>query len=349
MADSRTFIISRADAIGDVVLTLPVAGILKSLFPGCRVIFLGRAYTREVIGTCEHIDGFLNWDEVAQLPHRDAVALLAAVKAHTLIHVLPDKKIAFLARQAGIPQRIGTTNRLWHWYSCNTLVKLSRRKSPYHEAQLNCLLLRPLGGKRMYTLAEIPSYYGLTKRSPLPAEIAGLIDPARFNLILHPKSRGHGREWGLDNFMALVELLPVENYKVFVTGTAEEGRLLQPLLQRLPAVTDMTGRMNLNQFISFIAAADGLIASGTGPLHLAAALGIHAIGMFPPIRPIHPGRWAPLGPGAAFFVLDKTCNACRETKDCFCIRAILPQRVRDYLQSLLPARDAGSGSIALPS
>ena len=39
---SRTFLISRTDAIGDVVLTLPVAGRLKQLFPDCRVLLLGR-------------------------------------------------------------------------------------------------------------------------------------------------------------------------------------------------------------------------------------------------------------------------------------------------------------------
>ena len=45
---SRTFLISRPDAIGDVVLTLPMAGRLKQLFPGCRVLLLGRNYTRAV-------------------------------------------------------------------------------------------------------------------------------------------------------------------------------------------------------------------------------------------------------------------------------------------------------------
>jgi ADP-heptose:LPS heptosyltransferase len=45
----------------------------------------------------------------------------------------------------------------------------------------------------------------------------------------------------------------------------------------------------------FIAQADGLIASGTGPLHLAAAIGQRTLGLFPPTRPMHPGRWAALG------------------------------------------------------
>ena len=44
--------------------------------------------------------------------------------------------------------------------------------------------------------------YGLTRLARLPPEVEGLLDPQRFNLILHPKSRGSAREWGLENFTA---------------------------------------------------------------------------------------------------------------------------------------------------
>ncbi|HXB93879.1 MAG TPA: glycosyltransferase family 9 protein [Puia sp.] len=334
-ATQPTFIISRSDSIGDVVLTLPVAGVLRSLFPSSRILFLGRSYTREVIQASEHIDAFLNWDEWQSLPEEDKARQLAATGADTIIHVLPNPDIARAAKRAGIRTRIGTTNRLYHWFTCNTLVRLSRRNSPWHEAQLNLRLLTPLGAKKLYAIEEIGQYYGLTKFPPLPPSISGQYDPGRFNLILHPKSRGHGREWGLENFIRLVSLLPADRFKIFVTGTSEEGRQLRPLLESNSHLTDMTGRLTLPEFISFIAGADGLVASGTGPLHLAAALGIHALGMFPPIRPIHPGRWAPIGPHARTFVIEKECQACRVTKDCSCIREILPVSVKDYLLSVL--------------
>ena len=331
---NTTFIISRSDSIGDVVLTLPVAGVLRSLFPHSRILFLGRSYTEQVVRACEFVDDFINWDELQKLSPDERVRELAAVGADTIIHVFPDPGIAKLAKQAGIPRRIGTTNRLYHWFYCNTLVRLSRKNSPYHEAQLNLKLLRPLGAKKLYTLPEIGGLYGLTKLSPLEPANAALFDREKFNLILHPKSRGHGREWGLDNFKRLAEILPKDRFKIFVTGTAEEGKLVKPLLE-YPHLTDMTGRLSLPQFISFIAGADGLVASGTGPLHLAAALGINSLGLFPPIRPIHPGRWRPIGKRANFFVKHKDCSDCRQSLDCTCIRDIRPDMLREYLLSVL--------------
>lgn len=333
---SRTsFIISRTDAIGDVVLTLPVAGVLKSLYPQSQVIFLGRNYTEEVVKASVHVDRFLNWDEWKALPAAEAARELAATGADTIIHVFPDARIARLARQAGISERIGTTNRLYHWLTCNRLVRLSRRHSPLHEAQLNLQLLKPLGAKDRYTPEEIGNYYGLTRLQPLPPVIAGLPDPDKFNLVLHPKSRGSAREWGLDNFRELIGLLPRDQFKIFITGTAVEGQLLQPLLQEFSFLTDLTGRLSLGELISFLSRVDGLVAASTGPLHLAAAAGIDALGIYPPIRPMHPGRWAPIGPRAKVFVKEWECEACRKTADCTCMRGIRPELLKDYLLSLV--------------
>jgi heptosyltransferase-3 len=82
--------------------------------------------------------------------------------------------------------------------------------------------------------------------------------------------------------------------------------------------------LELPEFIAFIAAADGLVAGSTGPLHLAGALGRHALGLYPPIKPMHPGRWGPLGPHAEYLVFDRPdCQDCRaQPADCTCIKAI---------------------------
>ena len=334
---NNAIIISRTDAIGDVVLTLPVAGVLRSLYPSSRILFLGRAYTRDIVQACEHVDDFLDWDQWKDLPEQQAVDMLKTADADTIIHVFPNKNIARLARRAGIPQRIGTTNRIYHWWTCNRLVKLSRKNSPWHESQLNLKLLAPLDAKELYTLEEIGGYYGLTWLAPLPPGIASLIDPHRVNVVMHPKSRGSAREWGLDNFSGLIALLPKDRFKIFITGTKTERELLQPLFGSHPHLVDLTGRLSLAELMAFVARTDALIAASTGPLHLAAALGIHALGIYPPIRPMHPGRWAPVGPGAAVFVKKEDCEACRKTGDCTCMRDIAPRLLQDYLDKL-PAK-----------
>ena len=81
----------------------------------------------------------------------------------------------------------------------------------------------------------------------------------------------------------------------------------------------------------FVGRADGLLACSTGMLHLAAALGKYALGIYAPIKPIHPGRWKPLGPHATYLVLDKDCNQCGKDPYCACIRAITVVQVQNKL------------------
>jgi len=332
--ENQTFLISRTDAIGDVVLTLPVAGWLKAHIPGSKIIFLGRTYTQAIILSCPDVDLFLNWDELKNKPATEQVALLHQQQINVAIHVFPDKAIANLVKKAGIKLRIGTRNRWFHLFTCNKLVALSRRHSPLHEAQLNLELLRPLGLQQMPSVSTLAANLHLQPANSLTPEQEAWLQPQVPHIILHPKSQGSAREWGLDHFGQLARLLHQRGYQVFITGTAKEQTSMQDWLrENKNFITDITGKLSLPQFLSFIRACDGLVAASTGPLHLAAAMGIHALGLFPPIKPIHPGRWQPLGTQAEVLVLNKECNACRrQPANCQCIQQISVIQVLEQIE-----------------
>ena len=54
--DIKNILIVRTDRIGDVVLTLPLAGIIKKHYPECKVTFLVRDYTKEILDNHPYID-----------------------------------------------------------------------------------------------------------------------------------------------------------------------------------------------------------------------------------------------------------------------------------------------------
>jgi len=331
----RNIIISRTDSIGDVVLTLPVAGVLKELFGDCKIFFIAKSYTKPVVDSCEHIDRFLDWDKLKELDPKAQTEKIKSVEADAILHIFPSKEIARLAKKARIPYRIGTTGRLYHYLTCNKLIPLSRRRSDLHEAQLNLKLIEPIGAKKTYSLEKIPDYYGFSQTEPLNREFNQLISKDKFNLILHPKSKGSAREWGLKNFARLIEILPKEKFKIFISGTKEEGELIKEDLPDIfTHVVDLTGKFTLMEFISFIDEVDGIVAASTGPLHIAAALGKQTIGIYPPIKPMHPGRWAPVGENSQYLVLDKKCSKCRKSDRCECIESIEPETVKNMLMNL---------------
>lgn len=323
--NNKTIIISRTDSIGDVVLTLPMAGLIKKFYPQSKVIFLGKTYTQPVVALSKYVDEFINWDELQKLPN--PVDALKSYKADVFIHVFPNKAVAKLVKEAKIAVRIGTFGRLHHILTCNKKVLFSRKKSELHESQLNLKLLSPLGISQYVELDEMINFYGFEKIPTLKSELNNLIDPKKFNVILHPKSKGSAKEWGLANYLQLTKLLPKDQFKIFISGTAEEGKLIGNTFDFDENVVSLIGKLSLTDFIAFIAKTDGLVAASTGPLHIAAALNKKAIGLYAPKQPIHPGRWKPVGKHAQAVVFNQNCEQCIKGLDCDCISKIEPQTV----------------------
>ncbi|HEX2959140.1 MAG TPA: glycosyltransferase [Chitinispirillaceae bacterium] len=332
--EHKTIIISRTDSIGDVILTLPVAGVLKSMNPDCRLVFLGRTYTKAIIESSDFVDEFANWDTISALPQEQQVEAFRKINADAIVHVFPNKHISKVACKAGIPYRLGTSHVLHHWFHCNHMLNLGRKNSGLHESQLNLELISKITGITQFPLCEIPKYYGMKAKESISNEILGLLDKNRFKVILHPKSKGSAREWGLDNFSRLIELLPEDQFQIFLSGTKDEASGMQEFRDKHKGrLVDITGILSLPEFIKFISLTDALVAASTGPLHIASSLGIMAVGLYAPMRPIHPGRWMPVGNKARYLVLDKKCDKCRQTGNCECIQAISPEKVAEMLKA----------------
>ena len=320
----RRVLVCRTDNIGDVVLTLPLAGYLKQQVPGVQVDFLVRAYAAPVVRQSRFVDQVLALDE-----HDDFVRMFAEGGYDCVIFAFPNRYLAKAARRAGVPNRVGTSHRLFHWTTCNRLVHFSRARSALHEAQLNFYLLEPLGLKGIPALADIAPLYGL--EAPRVHSVDVLRAQSAFNVILHPKSNGNGREWPLGHYTELARMLTHERgITVWVTGSAAEGtRIAQeaPALLALPHVRNLCGHVDLAGLVALIGVADGLVASGTGPLHISAALGRPTLGLFPPIKPIDIGRWGALGAQAQSISAAQRCASCTGVARCTCMADVTPAQV----------------------
>ena len=81
-----------------------------------------------------------------------------------------------------------------------------------------------------------------------------------------------------------------------ISGAKEDREgMLTWLEEQKNNVTDISGRFPIGQFISFVSHADGLMSGSTGPVHIAAASGIHALGLFPDHKAANMNRWFPIG------------------------------------------------------
>ena len=330
-----SIILSRPDGIGDVILILPIAKKLKDIFPNIKVAILGSAYTKALADACEYIDDFIYVEDFFA---KDI--LVNGSKPEAILHVKTSKQFAMRAKELKIPLRIGTSSRLYHWFTCNKLLRLSRTMSDLHEVQLNIKLLKVFGINKVYPLSEISDWYGLTKIEKLLPENEYIIQPDKYNVIIHPKSKGNAREWSIDHFLTLIKSLDTNYYNIILSGTENEKKFLSPIFKEAGnKITDITGKLSLAQFMAVVKQSDCVIANSTGLVHLGAALNKNVLALFMPLKPKHPGRWAPVGHKVEVFVLPDFCEDCKFTPDdCHCINAIQPMEVKASLDKLMMAK-----------
>ncbi len=277
------------------MLTLPMCGLLKKYFPKVKITFLGKSYTQDIIEACAHVDHFLNWDLLENMSPTEQLNTVRSIHADVAIHVFPKKEIVWLTKKAGIRYRIATARRWYTLTKCNRPVFFSRRKSDLHESQLNIKLLSPLGITDIPTLSELNALSGFQTPN-ISIEDFFIKKTNQRYVILHCLSKGSAVNWSLKKFEELASLLLQNNITPVITGTAAEGEKIKANSNLImDGVLDLTGKLNLKQLIALIGQCDGLVAASTGPLHIASQLNIRVVGLYSPMRPIHAGRWAPIG------------------------------------------------------
>ena len=278
--------ISRTDSIGDVIVTLPLCGFIKKYSPNTHITFIGRSYTQAIVEACLYIDEFLNFDKRSE----------SNLNVDACVFAFPDAEVMKWVKAQGVKKRIATGSRIASWKFANDRVFFSRKNSDLHESQLNFYLLRPFGVEDIPSINEIRNWHRLSPQVTNPIAL----EPNKRSVVFHMLSKGSALNWSLHQYQELTALLPAADFNIYITGTEEEGVRIRKDFRFDSHIIDLTGKLSLPQLIAFISSCDTLVAASTGPLHIASALGIHAIGLYPSKRPMHPGRWMPLGAKACY-------------------------------------------------
>jgi ADP-heptose:LPS heptosyltransferase len=293
----QRYCIFRSDAIGDLILTLPMAFAIKAHNPLAQVSYCVQEYTQDLAMLCPAID------DVLSIPSRDVQgnsrSFSASLKERsfsTAIFAYPRPFLALAAKLALIPGRIGTAYRFYSFLFTHKQYE-HRRGGSFHESEYNLHLLQSAG---------IPEYRHdgalLHITEFLSEEAALVLRSCGFGkspyIILHPGSGGSAKDWDVRSFAALGASL-AESYPghgILVTGTLKEADKIRAVVESSgPMARRLTEELPLNIFSAVIANAAVLVANSTGPLHIAAALGIPVVGLYPDDPALSPQRWGPLG------------------------------------------------------
>ena len=293
--EPKNILIVRTDRIGDLILTLPLAGLIKKQFPNSKVTFLVRDYTKNLVSNHPFVDEVIVLSESdGNTNYFENLNLIKSKKFDTCIVVYPTFKLALIMFLSGIKTRIGTGYR-WYSFLFNQKVYEHRKNAERHELEYNVNLLERLGIKNSITESNVR--YDLTiDESSLQNVVKTLLDEKidlqKEIIIVHPGSGGSSIDLPINKFAELVKKLDDDNYQIILTGNKNEVALCEKI-KSSDNVKNLAGKFNLDELIAVISKSVMFISNSTGPIHIAAALGKYTVGFYPKIVSCSKERWGP--------------------------------------------------------
>ncbi|MEW6195244.1 MAG: glycosyltransferase family 9 protein [Bacteroidota bacterium] len=337
MTPLKNILVVRTDRIGDVVLTLPIASIIKKHFPDSRVTFFLSEYTKPLAENNPFID-----DVITPITSNGKIDIISNVKQiknkfDCVITAFPTYKIALILFLSGIKTRVGSGYR-WYSFLFNRKVFDHRKTAEHHELEYNVRLLQQIGVNEDINPSSIEFGLRASQKSEqtVNAKLRGLgINANDKFIIIHPGSGGSALDLPIDSLKKIVQQLSITNkIKILLTGSEKEKTLCQ-LFALNNNTLNVASLFSLSEMIALIDRSILLISNSTGPIHIAAALGKQVIGFYPKVRTCSEERWGPYTNKKVIFKPDNSCSGhtieqCREQN---CMASIKVEEVLNTINS----------------
>ena len=340
MIEPKNLLIVRTDRIGDVILSLPLAEIVKRHFPKCKVTYLLREYTKSLA----HKHPFI--DEILLLKEEDGKVIIKAnfqeLRKHNFdscLIVYPTFQTALIAFLSRIKYRIGTGYR-WYSFLLNHKIFEHRKYAERHELEYNVNLLKAFGIDEKVSVDKMKFHLNVVPQSERVINKLlkdNKIDPAKPIVTIHPGSSGSAIDLPMDSFRELVEMLWVDSkVSIIITGLSSEKKLCDQLIIN-DNIKNFAGKLSLSEMIALINKSTIFISSSTGPIHIAAALEKPTIGFYPKILSCSAKRWGPYSNKGKIFIPEIDCSDCtrEQCERLNCMSSIKMSKVFSEVQNLL--------------
>ncbi len=337
--EPKNILIVRTDRIGDLILTLPLAGLIKKHYPNSKVSFLVREYTKNIVNNHPFVDEVIVLKEFnGNVPLFENVNIIKQKNFDYCVIVYPRFKISLIVFLSGIKNRIGTGYR---WYSLlfNQKVYEHRKDAERHELEYNVNLLGKLGIKNAVTEENIS--YDLTVDEVSLQNIIKILIDEKFDLhkpiiIVHPGSGGSSIDLPVNKFAELVKKLVDDNFQIILTGSKNEIELCEKI-KSSNKVKNFAGRFNLDELTALISISAMFISNSTGPIHIAAAFGKYTVGFYPKIVSCSQKRWGPYTNKKLVYEPKIDCKNCtsEQCEKLNCMESIDLNKVYSDIKKLL--------------
>jgi ADP-heptose:LPS heptosyltransferase len=350
----KKILLIRLRSIGDIILSGPALDALRAGFPSARITLVVDDVFADLVRGHPAVDRVLTFSRgkrgISKFVSDVALFLKVFGEGYDLtvdFHGGPKSVLLTLFSRASL--RVGQRHR-----KRNRVYNLNEVPSEDpHSCDNGLKLTRALG---LPDPAEPRFYVPLDPEAQRTVQMEFArrgIEEAEFRVMIHPGARVWFKRWPNENLYRVADRLR-EKYraKILVAGNRLDRDELAGFQRRYREGVHLFSDPTLPELIALIHRCGLFIGNDSGPMHIAAALGIPTVALF---GPSDPRIWGPLGPGPkkVFQAGGFDCMPC-DQKHCVrpgdhCMLYIQPDEVLRGIEEILSLSPQPKTQPASPS
>jgi ADP-heptose:LPS heptosyltransferase len=274
----------RANALGDLIFSLPALEALRVAYPNAEITLLGRAMHEQLLTSrpapVDRVFVLPPIQGVSATDERETEECVAAQALEALRNEGFD--VAIQMHGGGFNsnpfiRRLGARHTVGLRTSCAEPLD---QWMPYFYYQHEVFRYLEVVALLDAIPTTLEPRLAVTERDLYEAApVLNRVDGPF--VVLHPGASDARRRWPASRFASVGDCLATAGASVVVTGTGDERSLVQEVIDRMSApAIGACDRLSLCGLAGLLARSSVVVSNDTGPLHLAAAVATPTVGIF---------------------------------------------------------------------
>lgn len=327
----REILILQTARLGDMVQTLPLLRRMRRDHPSARITLVAQEGFAGIAEGCGYHDVLIALpqaaiDSLSDPARQDAFPGFAPFDAHPAFRMHYDRVVNLSNDQgsAVLCHLIPALDKRGRVHTYEGELRLLGPWSKYVYSMVTHRL------ENMFNLVDIQmGIAGLDPRPepaamPVPperrAEARALLEglrPRRKRIAMQAGASALHRAWALENFAEAARALRDDGFDIVLVGDRFERERCESLAEMIgngPGLVNLAGRTGLAQLPALLAECDLILSNDTGTIHIAAAVGTPALGLY--FSTAYYSETAPYGAGHAVLQVEIPCSPCHASNLC---------------------------------
>jgi ADP-heptose:LPS heptosyltransferase len=280
----RKIAVLRANALGDLIFTLPALEALRAGYPDAEIVLLAKQWHREFL--CNRPGPV---DRVVVIPPYPGVGVPddADVDRDRIVRFFAEMQAEHFDLALQLHGGGGNSNPFTRRLEARLTAGLQAKGAPPLDRNVPYIYFQ----REQLRYLEVAGTVGAPPVSIEPHVNVTAADRAEANRILppteapvaviHPGVGAIDRRWPEEKFSAVADALYGAGAEIVVTGSEGEREIVEAVVaQAQVPVHNLAGKLTLNGLTGLLERAAVVVSNDTGPHHLAAAVGTATVGIY---------------------------------------------------------------------